>query len=160
VTEVARREYAGIVSRAIAYVIDALIVTVVAAGVMVVVVSVSAVVSTQARDLARAAVPVFLILLPTVLALYSFLFWALAGRTPGMALLGVRVTAVSGRPVAWLPSLVRAVVLAYFPVGALWLLVDRRGQGLHDKLARTMVVRVKASTTGRALGPGTVRVAG
>jgi uncharacterized RDD family membrane protein YckC len=26
-------------------------------------------------------------------------------------------------------------------VGALWVLVDRRRQGLHDKLARTAVIR-------------------
>jgi uncharacterized RDD family membrane protein YckC len=32
-------------------------------------------------------------------------------------------------------------VLAYFPIGALWCLVDRRHQAIHDKLARTAVVR-------------------
>jgi uncharacterized RDD family membrane protein YckC len=32
-------------------------------------------------------------------------------------------------------------VLAFLPIGALWSVVDRRGQALHDKLARTLVVR-------------------
>jgi uncharacterized RDD family membrane protein YckC len=36
------------------------------------------------------------------------------------------------------------VVLGYLPVVALWMLVDRRHQGVHDKLARTVVVRTDA----------------
>jgi uncharacterized RDD family membrane protein YckC len=64
-----------------------------------------------------------------------------------MALLGVRVVRVDGRPVGRLAALVRAVVLAYFPIGALWFLVDSRHQGLHDKLARTAVVRLPNSAT-------------
>jgi len=165
VTGPAHREYAGIVSRAVAYVTDALVVTVVALGATVVVVLVGAAVSLRTPDLARAVVPVLVVLLPAVLAAYSWVFWALAGRTPGMTLLGVRVVRVDGGQVSWPAALIRAVVLAFFPVGALWLLVDRRAQGVHDKLARTTVVRVVDAAAAPRLGEGAVsegalRVAG
>jgi uncharacterized RDD family membrane protein YckC len=137
-----RQEYAGIVSRTAAFLVDALIVTVLATGALLVLVLVAAVVAgAPTREIARAAVPVCLIVLPTVLAVYQGVFWALAGRTPGMALFGIRVVATRGRPMSWPASLVRAVVLTCFPIGALWCLVDRRSQGLHDKLGRTTVVR-------------------
>jgi uncharacterized RDD family membrane protein YckC len=140
VTEPGSTQYAGAVSRTAAFVTDALLVAVVAAGGLVVVLLVSAAVSTAADDLSRTAVPLVAALLPLGLALYNWLFWALAGRTPGMALLGLRVVAVDGRAASSFAALVRAVVLAGLPIGALWVLVDRRGQGLHDKLARTTVV--------------------
>ncbi len=85
--------------------------------------------------------PVLLAGLPALLVSYDVVFWGLTGRTPGMALLGVRVTSTAGRPVSWTAALIRAVVLAYFPIGSLWSIVDRRHQAVHDKLARTVVVR-------------------
>jgi uncharacterized RDD family membrane protein YckC len=39
-------------------------------------------------------------------------------------------------------------VLAYFPIGAVWALVDGRHQAIHDKLARTVVVRVPTPARG------------
>jgi uncharacterized RDD family membrane protein YckC len=75
------------------------------------------------------------------MTVYCAVFWLLAGRTPGMALLGLRVVRTDGRPVRWFGVLLRGVLLAYFPVGALWLVVDRRHQAVHDKVARTLVIR-------------------
>jgi uncharacterized RDD family membrane protein YckC len=160
VTGSARQAYAGIVSRTVAYLVDAMIVAVVAIGGLLVAVLIGTVIGAQGRDFARAVVPICLIGLPAVLAVYNWVFWALAGRTPGMALLGIRVVAASGRPMSWLALLVRAIVLAYFPVGALWALVDRRNQGLHDKLARTTVVRMIEPAPAFRGGGDAVRVAG
>jgi uncharacterized RDD family membrane protein YckC len=134
-------EYAGIVSRTVAYVVDALIVALLVNGTALGVALISAVFTTEVRDLVRDLLPLFFVLLPTVWALYSGIFWALAGRTPGMALLGLRVLTTSGRRASWPASFVRAALLAYLPVTAVWSLVDRRRQGIHDKLARTIVVR-------------------
>jgi uncharacterized RDD family membrane protein YckC len=144
---VGRAAYAGSVSRSIAYVVDALIVSILAIGAVTAVTLVAAAVGAQARDLAHAVVSVSVVLLPSLLALYMALFWILAGRTPAMALLGLRVVRSDGGPVGWFSALVRAAVLAYFPIGALWLLVDRRHQGIHDKLARTVVVRAPSRAT-------------
>jgi uncharacterized RDD family membrane protein YckC len=136
-----RDDYAGVVSRTVAYLVDVFVVGVLTivgvAGAQLV----TTVVGAGWRDLARAAAPVFLAAAPALFALYNVLFWGLAGRTPGMALLGLRVTSTAGRRVRWMAALVRALVLAYFPVGGLWCLVDRRRQAVHDKLARTLVVR-------------------
>ncbi|HUB06792.1 MAG TPA: RDD family protein [Myxococcales bacterium] len=83
--------------------------------------------------------------LAAVLAvLYLTLFTALGGQTPGKRLLGLRVIDRAGG----CPSPLRSGFRAAFAVasGALGLfgfflvLVDRRGQALHDKLAGTFVV--------------------
>jgi uncharacterized RDD family membrane protein YckC len=144
------RNYAGAVSRTIAYVVDTLVVALLFIGGAVVTGLMASFIGAQARDLARAVTSAYLLVLPAMLAVYSALFWALAGRTPGMALLGLRVVATRRRSLSWLSALVRAVVLAYFPIGALWALVDRRHQAVHDKLARTAVVRVPSPVTAPA----------
>lgn len=149
----ARREYAGAVSRILAFGVDAALVAAAAVAAVVVIVLIGSVIGTTAGKLARAVAPIFIIALPVLLAGYNAVFWGLAGRTPGMALLGIRVVTTRGRPVAWLSSLIRAVVLALFPIGFLWSLVDRRHQAIHDKLGRTTVVRLgppaRQGATGR-----------
>ena len=106
---------------------------------------VASVVGARAHALVVAVGAAYLLVLPILFALYCTVFWALAGRTPGMALLGVRVVATRGGRPSWPSALVRAVLLAYFPLGAAWALVDRRHQAVHDKVARTVVVRVLAA---------------
>jgi uncharacterized RDD family membrane protein YckC len=150
-----RREYAGVVSRAGAFLADAALVTLVAFGAVAVVALVTLVVGAQGRHLARTMVSILAIALPALLAAYGGIFWALAGRTPGMALLGLRVVSTAGRRPRWLACVIRAVVLAYFPIGSLWCLVDRRHQAIHDKLARTTVVR-----TASAAGAGHAALGG
>jgi len=135
-------KYAGPVSRTIAYVLDALIVAVFFSAGVAVTGLLTSVMGTRIHDATQAATAAFVVMLPAVLATYSALFWALAGRTPGMALLGLRVVAVRSPRLSWLSAVVRAVVLAYFPIGAVWALVDGRHQAVHDKLARTAVVRI------------------
>jgi uncharacterized RDD family membrane protein YckC len=101
----------------------------------------SSVLGARLHDLTLAAVSVCLVALPALLAVYCAVFWALAGRTPGMAVLGLRVVAVRPRRLSWPAALLRALVLAYFPIGAVWALVDRRHQAVHDKVARTAVIQ-------------------
>lgn len=78
---------------------------------------------------------------------YFAFFWSTTGQTPGNRLLGIRVIdARTGLP----PRPRRAVrrffclILAAIPLclGFLWILVDDRRRGWHDKLARTVVVDV------------------
>jgi uncharacterized RDD family membrane protein YckC len=70
-------------------------------------------------------------------------FWTLAGQTPGKAVLGVAVVRADGSPlragaasVRWLGYWLSGILF----LGYLWVLVDDRRQGWHDKLARTLVV--------------------
>jgi uncharacterized RDD family membrane protein YckC len=138
-------EYAGPVSRAVAYLMDALLVAVFFIGGAAVVGVITSVMGARLHDVATAAVSACLVVLPALFATYCALFWALAGRTPGMAVLGLRVVPTRSGRLSWPAAVLRALVLAYFPVGALWALVDRRHQGFHDKVARTAVVRAPAS---------------
>ncbi|MDI6105228.1 RDD family protein [Actinoplanes sp. NEAU-A12] len=134
-------EYAGLVSRSAAYLVDAVVVTVLTGTSAMVFVLVALFVGADAQDLAGLVVSSVVVFLPALLALYCAFFWMLAGRTPGMAVFGLRVVDRDGRPPRWLAAMVRGLLLAYLPVLALWLLVDRRHRGLHDKVARTSVVR-------------------
>lgn len=77
-------------------------------------------------------------------ALYSISMWLLVDKTLGQALLGLRVLRTDGRPLTLGPAIRR--VLGYYVsflalfLGFLWVLVDDRRQGWHDKIADTVVV--------------------
>jgi uncharacterized RDD family membrane protein YckC len=78
---------------------------------------------------------------------YSWLFAFLGGRTPGLALAGLRLESVRGGSLAVDEALIRAALAV--PSAALGLagfglaLLDPRGQTLHDKLCGTVVVRAQ-----------------
>ena len=74
------------------------------------------------------------------------LFWTFLAATPGMLLLGCQVLRAGDRRRLSLPrSLVRCaglwLGLACLGVGVLWIIWDPRHQGLHDKLAGSVVVK-------------------
>lgn len=77
-------------------------------------------------------------------AIYSISMWLLADKTLGQALLGLRVLRTDGRPLTLGPAVRRVLgyyisFLALF-LGFLWVLVDDRRQGWHDKIADTIVI--------------------
>ena len=75
---------------------------------------------------------------------YPVLFWTLTGQTPGKALLGLRVVSTDGHYLSFGQALRRLIgfILAALPlyVGFLWILIDDRRQGFHDKIAGTCVI--------------------
>lgn len=81
--------------------------------------------------------------LAIVLAAYLVLFWTVAGQTPGMRLMNLRVTDERGAPLRVWRSLVRLIglVLAIVPMfaGFLPVLFDHRRRALQDFLAGTVV---------------------
>lgn len=85
-------------------------------------------------------------LLNKVLAVILLLvFWHINGATPGKRLLHCRVVdAATGSPLTWRQALLRilgyAVSILTFYIGFLWIALDKRKQGLHDKIARTAVI--------------------
>ena len=82
---------------------------------------------------------------------YPIAFWVLAGQTPGKALMGLRVVRLDHKPMTIGRALARYVGywLAALPlfVGFLWILLDQRRQGWHDKLAGTGVLYTTDTTT-------------
>ena len=79
-----------------------------------------------------------------LVGVYFGSFWTLTGETPGMRCLGIRVVTPDGKLPTRGQALRRLVgmVLCAIPAGAgfLFVLVDDRRRGLHDRLAHTLVV--------------------
>ena len=78
---------------------------------------------------------------------YLLFFWTLAGQTPGMRLLGIRLDDFDGTHRLSPRTAVRrlvGIVLAALPLGAgfLVVLVSDRRRGLHDRIANTEVILV------------------
>jgi uncharacterized RDD family membrane protein YckC len=102
------------------------------------------------RDLAQVgaaplALSAGLLLLTTAIgALYFIYFWGVRGATPGKRLLGLAVEGTDGSFPIGLPR-ATARLLGYLLSGALlgggFLLILLDGNGLHDRLAGTRVVR-------------------
>jgi uncharacterized RDD family membrane protein YckC len=76
-------------------------------------------------------------------AAYFVLFWTTAGQTPGMRVMGQRVSRTAGGTIGVGRGLVRFVVLTlgFLPllVSAVLILFDDRRRGLHDLAAGTVV---------------------
>jgi uncharacterized RDD family membrane protein YckC len=138
--------YQGLVTRAIAFAVDAAIIDgvaiVVAAGV-----ALAMSVLSVGPDLEK----VLLALGGVAFVLWSIgyfvTFWSSTGETPGSRVMRIRVCgAEDGLPIHPARALLRfgCMVLAALPLlaGFLPILVDRRRRGLHDMLAWTVVVGV------------------
>jgi uncharacterized RDD family membrane protein YckC len=141
-------EYAGFVTRLIGFVIDLLIVAVVLAIVKLVTDLLLGLF--PLRELLGLGEPssTLLIIIAVVASLgigllYWLGSWLLIGQTPGQALVGVRVVMVNGERISFWRALLRWLgyfVSAILFLGFLWVLVDDKRQGFHDKLAGTVVV--------------------
>jgi uncharacterized RDD family membrane protein YckC len=147
------REHAGFVSRALAFVTDIIIMAVLLLCAIAFtyallgfftlygVLGRSATVSGPLRT----AVTVVLALIGVAIAVgYSVGCWVMFGRTPGKALMGLRIVRVDGKPLTVGRSLLRyaGYWLSAIPLGLgfLWVLRDARRRGWHDRLAGTCVV--------------------
>jgi uncharacterized RDD family membrane protein YckC len=134
---------AGIVTRLAAFIVDAVVVTIISRGAVWVL-------SATARALRQFAPPIDLAQLlvafvPLVIVIYCVGFWWLIGQTPGKWLLGIKVVAVGGGRLTLGRALLRQIgyVISAVPcyLGFLWILGPER-RGWHDRLAGTEVVYV------------------
>ena len=78
-------------------------------------------------------------------AFVSIVFWIYRSATPGKMITKIKiVNAETGMKLSVTQRVIR--YLAYFPAmlfglfGVIWVAVDKRKQGWHDKMARTLVV--------------------
>jgi uncharacterized RDD family membrane protein YckC len=144
--------YAGVVSRLFAFVIDVLILIVAMTLITWLVtfansiLRVDAILGNLIGDGALDVASVILAILLTsgVYVGYPLFFWTLTGQTPGMTLMGLRVVTTDGHYLSFGQSIRRLIgyivsALVLF-LGFLWILVDDRRQGWHDKIAGTCVV--------------------
>lgn len=144
---------AGFVSRMIAFIIDLLILSLTGA----VMISLTSLISDffQLDTLIRRTsqgFPALTNVITVVMALVSFIllcgyfsvFWTVIGSTPGKLFMGLRVVRQNGSELTLGRALLRFAgywlsALPFF-IGFLWVLVDRRRQAWHDKLADTQII--------------------
>lgn len=140
--------YAGFVTRLVAFIIDQIIV-----GAMIFLIGVVAryvygmfnvnewLGIERLSTIIMAAIVVLLSI--SVVLIYFLGFWQLSGQTVGKWLMGVRIVRTSGERITGRRALIRYLgywLSAILFLGYLWVLVDDRRQGLHDKLGGTYVV--------------------
>jgi uncharacterized RDD family membrane protein YckC len=80
-----------------------------------------------------------------VCGVYFTWYWRHGGQTLAMKTWRIRVTRIDGTPLglnqAWLRFFLAGVGLACLGLGFLWAAIDPRRQYLHDRLARTRLIR-------------------
>jgi uncharacterized RDD family membrane protein YckC len=143
--------YGGLLTRAVAFAIDlgiAGLIALAAAGLL-------ALVQSLVGELRPAWLVGTLIGIGWALVVGSYLvlFWSIAGQTPGMRLMSLRLTSARGDPPGLGRSLLRlaGLVLAIVPMfaGFIPVLVDDRRRALQDFLAGTVVVNAEQAQLAR-----------
>lgn len=133
--------YVGFWKRTVASFIDTVIVIVVTAPLLYAVYG-KAYFSEERMGFAGVTDAVLQILLPP---LFALLFWKFRGATPGKMLVAARIVdeRTLGQPSnGQLIGRYFAYLLSAIPLGLgfFWIAFDRRKQGWHDKLAKTVVI--------------------
>ena len=128
-------DYASFWARALALLLDAVIVTVIVVPILVLGFGVQEIPTENSWEL--------LAFLATAAAVIAF--WRAFGATPGKIALGLKVVdaRTGGAPgIGRLILRFFAYFVSAFPLylGFLWAAIDRRKQGWHDKIARTIVI--------------------
>lgn len=155
---VAPRAYVGLLTRALGFGIDAGIITLVAVVVAALVSLLFSIINAP-KDLKTAAAAVGAVLYVLWSVGYFVTFWATTGQTPGGRVMRIRVIPASGggrlKPRRALLRFV-GLTLAALPLfaGYLLILVDNRRRGLHDMLARTVVVDAPLEVEGQGTRRG------
>ncbi|MGY0022180.1 RDD family protein [Streptomyces sp. cg35] len=75
----------------------------------------------------------------TVAVVYLGGAWHAVGWTPGGRLMGLRVTDRSGRPLGLPRALARAVLCVTFPLGLCWIPLSRRRAAVQDLVVASVV---------------------
>jgi uncharacterized RDD family membrane protein YckC len=142
---VAAADYTGLVTRAIAFGVDALIIDLAAAGVAAIVALALNLLQVPSK-IDTALVAVGAVALIVWAAAYFVAFWSTTGQTPGARVMRFRVLAPGAERGHIGPrrAIVRllAMTLAAIPLlaGYFMVLFDDRRRGLHDRMAGTVVI--------------------
>jgi uncharacterized RDD family membrane protein YckC len=141
------KRYAGFWRRFVAYIIDGVILNIIYWVIFIIVGLILS--STQSTDIG-----LFLgltgglyLLLFIISLLYYIGLWAWQGATPGKMAMGVKIVKADGSPIGLSRAILRYIgyiisaVIIY--IGYLMIAWDSKKQGLHDKMAGTIVVKVR-----------------
>jgi uncharacterized RDD family membrane protein YckC len=73
-------------------------------------------------------------------------FYVQNGQSFGKTFIGLRVVRIDGAAIDYKTAFLRHIIgyplsIFFFGLGMLWMLWDRKQQGWHDKIARTIVIK-------------------
>jgi uncharacterized RDD family membrane protein YckC len=132
--------HAGVVTRVLAAAIDAVVVVVLTALLDLAAAGARFLWSPMDFRWPQPTVAVSVVVLLLVAVVYLAAGWALAGRTYGSRLMGLRVLTSRNQLLGWTRSILRALVSVLWPVGLLWCGISRTRSSLADVMLRTVVV--------------------
>jgi uncharacterized RDD family membrane protein YckC len=89
---------------------------------------------------------IFVFLIMALWSLYLIIFIGKCGQTPGKKILGLKVVKFNGQAVNYKSASIRALIgyplsCFTFGLGFIWAMLDKNSQGLHDKIADTLVIK-------------------
>lgn len=131
---------AGLVTRSLANVLDVLVVVLLLAGGYAAVAAGKFLINPSSFRFPAPSFGLVLVLAGAVTAVYFAVSWAVAGRTYGDAVLGLRVVNFRGDRMLWAGAALRALFCVVFPIGLLWVLLSPQNRSVQDVFLRTSVV--------------------
>lgn len=131
---------AGVVSRALANIVDFLIVIGIVVGLWVGWNALLFLVDPRRTDWPQPGLLLLVLIGGWVQFLYFTASWATTGRTAGDHVLGLRVVSFRGLRMRWAGAAIRAAFCVVFPIGLLWAAVSRQNRSVQDAVLRTSVI--------------------
>jgi uncharacterized RDD family membrane protein YckC len=131
---------AGIITRGLAAVIDLVVVLLIMSALYGGLILVRLVYSPAAFSLPSLNAVFSTVVTLGVAVLYLTGCWTVSGSTAGAVTMGLRVVGRRSQRVRLLIALSWAIGCVLFPIGLLWVVIDRRRQSLQDIVFRTRVV--------------------
>ena len=133
-------ERAGIVTRTVANVVDALVAaTIVGAGYLGVA-AIQFLLAPTSFTFPPIRWALAIVLTGVVLGFIYWVSWATTGRTFGGHLMGLRVVDFRGRKLHWTGALLRAGFCVIFPIGLFWAVISSQNRSVQDTVLRTSVI--------------------
>jgi uncharacterized RDD family membrane protein YckC len=136
---------AGIVTRGLAAVIDLVVLLLIMSALYGGLVLVRLVYSPAAFSLPSLNAVFSTVVTFVVAVMYLTGCWTVSGSTAGAVTMGLRVVGRRSQRVSLLVGLLRAICCVLFPIGLLWVAIDRRRRSLQDIFFRTRVVYLKGA---------------
>lgn len=131
---------AGIITRGLAAVIDLVVVLLIMSVLYGGLVLARLVYSPTAFSLPSLNAVFSTVMTFAVAVLYLTGCWTVSGSTAGAVTMGLRVVGRGAQRVSLLVGLLRAISCVVFPIGLLWVVIDRRRRSLQDIVFRTRVI--------------------
>ena len=134
---------AGIITRGLAAIIDLVVVLLIMSALYGGLVLVRLVYSPTAFSLPSLNAVFSTVMTFAIAVLYLTACWTVSGSTAGAVTMGLRVVEQRVPRVSLLVGLLRAICCVLFPIGLLWVVVDRQRRSLQDIVFRTRVIYSK-----------------